>query len=82
MGGALGLGTGLLQGQYLINIDTEEWGEFYMGCAGGVDVNVSRAYASEALPAGYQAASLVIRACAAVIPAPTFIWAAAAPTRS
>ena len=61
MGGALGLGTGLLQGQYLINIDTEEWGEFYMGCAGGVDVNVSRAYASEALPAGYQAASLVIK---------------------
>ncbi|PTU64726.1 cytosol nonspecific dipeptidase [Chromobacterium sp. Panama] len=61
MGGALGLGTGLLQGQYLINIDTEEWGEFYMGCAGGVDVNVSRGYASETLPAGYQAASLVIK---------------------
>ncbi|MBN3002971.1 dipeptidase D [Chromobacterium alkanivorans] len=61
MGGALGLGTGLLQGQYLINIDTEEWGEFYMGCAGGVDANVSRAYATEALPAGYQAASLVIK---------------------
>lgn len=61
MGGALGLGTGLLQGQYLINIDTEEWGEFYMGCAGGVDVNVSRGYASEAVPAGYQAASLVIK---------------------
>lgn len=61
MGGALGLGTGLLQGQYLINIDTEEWGEFYMGCAGGVDVNVSRGYASETLPTGYQAASLVIK---------------------
>lgn len=61
MGGALGLGTGLLQGQYLINIDTEEWGEFYMGCAGGVDVNVSRGYASETLPAGYQAVSLVIK---------------------
>ncbi|OQS39443.1 aminoacyl-histidine dipeptidase [Chromobacterium haemolyticum] len=61
MGGALGLGTGLLQGQYLINIDTEEWGEFYMGCAGGVDANVSRGYASEALPAGYQAVSLVIK---------------------
>ncbi|NHR05028.1 aminoacyl-histidine dipeptidase [Chromobacterium haemolyticum] len=61
MGGALGLGTGLLQGQYLINIDTEEWGEFYMGCAGGVDANVSRGYAREALPAGYQAVSLVIK---------------------
>ncbi|OWY40359.1 cytosol nonspecific dipeptidase [Xenophilus sp. AP218F] len=61
MGGALGLGTGLLQGQFLINLDTEEWGEFYMGCAGGVDVNVSRGYQSEALPAGYQAASLVVK---------------------
>jgi hypothetical protein len=36
----------LLQGSMMINIDTEEWGEFYMGCAGGVDVNVTREYAS------------------------------------
>jgi dipeptidase D len=45
MGGALGLEPGLLQGSMMINIDTEEWGEFYMGCAGGVDVNVTRSYA-------------------------------------
>jgi dipeptidase D len=51
MGGALGLAPGLLQGRYLINLDTEEWGEFYMGCAGGVDVNIRRRYQSEALPA-------------------------------
>lgn len=61
MGGALGLEPGLLQGSMMINIDTEEWGEFYMGCAGGVDVNVTRSYASVALPAGYQAVSLCIR---------------------
>ncbi|MBT2869031.1 aminoacyl-histidine dipeptidase [Chromobacterium violaceum] len=61
MGGALGLETGLLRGQYLINIDTEEWGEFYMGCAGGVDVNVTREYAVEAVPAGFQTASLTIK---------------------
>ncbi|QND84913.1 Cytosol nonspecific dipeptidase [Chromobacterium vaccinii] len=61
MGGALGLETGLLNGQYLINIDTEEWGEFYMGCAGGVDVNVTREYAVEPVPAGYQVASLTIK---------------------
>ena len=53
MGGALGLEPGILQGRFMINIDTEEWGEFYMGCAGGIDVNVTRAYASEALPAGH-----------------------------
>jgi dipeptidase D len=48
MGGALGLEPGLLQGSMMINIDTEEWGEFYMGCAGGVDVNVTRSYATVA----------------------------------
>jgi dipeptidase D len=35
MGGAHGLQGGLLQGQLLLNLDTEEWGEFYLGCAGG-----------------------------------------------
>lgn len=61
MGGALGLEPGLLQGSMMINIDTEEWGEFYMGCAGGVDVNVTRQYASRPLAAGYQAVQLHIK---------------------
>jgi dipeptidase D len=61
MGGALGLEPGLLQGSMMINIDTEEWGEFYMGCAGGVDVNVTRSYDTLALPDGYQTVSLLIR---------------------
>ncbi|HET7775022.1 MAG TPA: M20/M25/M40 family metallo-hydrolase, partial [Azospira sp.] len=51
MGGALGLAPGLLRGRYLINIDTEEWGHLYLGCAGGMDVNVSYAYPSEPVPA-------------------------------
>ena len=60
MGGALGLSPSLLQGQMMINIDTEEWGEFYMGCAGGIDVNVRRSYTQEALPAGYAVQQLVV----------------------
>jgi dipeptidase D len=40
MDGARGLAPGTLQGKYLINLDTEEWGHFYLGCAGGVDVEV------------------------------------------
>ena len=31
MGGARGLESGLLQGRLLLNLDTEEWGEFYLG---------------------------------------------------
>jgi dipeptidase D len=40
MDGARGLASGTLQGKFLINLDTEEWGHFYLGCAGGVDVEV------------------------------------------
>lgn len=39
MGGAHGLKAGMLQGSLMLNLDTEEWGEFYLGCAGGLDVN-------------------------------------------
>jgi len=42
MGGAHGLQADLLQGKLMLNLDTEEWGEFYLGCAGGADVNVER----------------------------------------
>lgn len=40
MDGARGLAEGTLQGKLLLNLDTEEWGHFYLGCAGGVDVAV------------------------------------------
>ncbi len=55
MGGAQGLVGNLLQGKCLINLDTEEWGAFYLGCAGGMDVNVSRAVVAEPFPSGWQA---------------------------
>ncbi len=55
MGGAQGLQGGLLQGRLMLNLDTEEWGEFYLGCAGGVDVNVDRPGTPEPMPAGLQA---------------------------
>ena len=41
MDGARELAPNTLQGKTLINLDTEEWGHFYLGCAGGVDVGVS-----------------------------------------
>ena len=40
MDGARGLAAGALHGRTLINLDTEEWGHFYLGCAGGVDVEL------------------------------------------
>ncbi len=55
MGGARGLETGLLQARLMLNLDTEAWGEFYMGCAGGLDVNASRPASAVPLPAGLKA---------------------------
>ena len=53
MDGARGLAPGSLQGATLINLDTEEWGHFYLGCAGGVDVEVRHDCAQEVVPPEY-----------------------------
>jgi len=50
MGGAQGLADGALQSRLMLNLDTEEWGEFYLGCAGGLDVDVRRHSSSERWP--------------------------------
>ena len=53
MDGARGLVPGTLQGKTLINLDTEEWGYFYLGCAGGVDVEVRHECEQQDIPPGY-----------------------------
>jgi dipeptidase D len=56
MGGAHGLEAGSLRGRFLLNLDTEEWGAFYLGCAGGVTLEAdfdARAVAAP-LPPGAQ----------------------------
>lgn len=58
MDGARGLVPGTLQGTQLINLDTEEWGHFYLGCAGGVDVEVHHASPLHDLPSAYVAVRL------------------------
>ena len=45
----------------MLNLDTEAWGEFYLGCAGGLDVNVRRSGMPEALPAGWQGWQIDLR---------------------
>jgi dipeptidase D len=53
MDGARGLAPGSLLGRTLINLDTEEWEHFYLGCAGGVDVEVRQTVQSADLAPGY-----------------------------
>lgn len=42
MSGAHSLQADLLQGQLLFNLDTEAWGDLYIGCAGGMDIHIRR----------------------------------------
>ncbi len=41
MYGAFDLKGGLLQGKYLLNLDSETEGELYVGCAGGIDIEAN-----------------------------------------
>lgn len=52
MDGAFGLEPDFLQGDILINLDSEEEGELFVGCAGGVDANISWQYRVEPASAG------------------------------
>jgi dipeptidase D len=52
MTGVFGLKKGLLNGDILMNLDSEDEGELYVGCAGGIDVNVTKGYAEEKSPKG------------------------------
>lgn len=42
--GALELEEGILQGRLLLNLDSEDRGDVYIGCAGGVDINVDKEF--------------------------------------
>ncbi|MGB4415416.1 MAG: aminoacyl-histidine dipeptidase [Paludibacter sp.] len=52
MFGAFGLQPGFLKGDILINMDSEDEGELYVGCAGGLDANISFAYREVEIPEG------------------------------
>ncbi|MFN8325097.1 MAG: aminoacyl-histidine dipeptidase [Flavobacteriaceae bacterium] len=51
MTGALNLKGGILKGEILLNLDTEEDDEIDIGCAGGVDVTAVAEYDEEDTPA-------------------------------
>ena len=44
MTGALNLSDTILTGKILLNLDTEEDDEICVGCAGGIDITMSKNY--------------------------------------
>lgn len=60
MTGAFGLKAGWLEGEILINTDSEQEGEVYMGCAGGIDGTATFNIDFEDVPADYTSFNLSI----------------------
>ncbi len=50
MTGAFGIKAGVLKGDILMNLDSEDEGELYIGCAGGTNANVKFTYSEVAVP--------------------------------
>jgi len=52
MTGAFGLKPGIFKGDILLNLDSEDEGELYIGCAGGTNANIKFTYKETPVPAG------------------------------
>ncbi|GHA44094.1 aminoacyl-histidine dipeptidase [Salinimicrobium marinum] len=61
MTGAMGLEPGMLEGEILLNLDTEEDDEIGIGCAGGVDITATRSYKEETVPEASTAYKVVVK---------------------
>lgn len=51
--GASALQKGFLKGRILLNLDSEDEGELFIGCAGGMDTIVTMKYEKHLVPSGY-----------------------------
>ncbi|OQX78281.1 MAG: cytosol nonspecific dipeptidase [Bacteroidetes bacterium 4484_249] len=61
MTGAINVKLGVLDGDILLNLDSEDEGELYIGCAGGVDTNIKYNYKEQAVPGGMTAFNLSVK---------------------
>ena len=61
MTGAMGLQPGLLKGDILLNLDTEEDDEIGVGCAGGIDITATGSYSEEPRPQSTVAYDLSVK---------------------
>lgn len=61
MTGAFGLQGGWLKGDILLNMDSEDEGELYVGCAGGVNGSIEFEYDEMIVPKGYAPYKLIVK---------------------
>jgi dipeptidase D len=60
MTGAFGLKPNWLQGDILLNMDSEEEGELYVGCAGGINADIEFEYDEVIIPEGVSSFKLIL----------------------
>lgn len=61
MTGAENLKAGVLDGDILINLDSEDEGELYIGCAGGIDTTGEFTYTADDVPEGMAAFKITVK---------------------
>ena len=61
MYGAFGLKPGTMQGEILLNLDSEDEGELYIGCAGGLDITATLEYKEETPMADFVARKITLQ---------------------
>jgi len=59
--GAFELENGFMTGKYLLNLDSEDEGEVFIGCAGGIDSTISFDYQSESVPKNHTAYKIIVK---------------------
>ncbi len=64
LGGALYLDPQLLAGSIMLNLDTEDWNELYVGCAGGNGLEMRRQFATAPCPEGAEQWQLSLKGLA------------------
>jgi dipeptidase D len=61
MTGAFGLKPGFLKGDILMNLDSEDEGELFIGCAGGTNANVTFKYNKKPAPKKHSAYKIIVK---------------------
>jgi dipeptidase D len=60
MDGAFGLEEGFFSGKILINLDSEDEGQMFIGCAGGIDTTATFTFEREPLRKGYKTLKIAV----------------------
>lgn len=61
LNGALGLDHKHLKSKKMLNLDTEEWGSVYIGCAGGIDYELNKEYSLEQTESQNMAVKILVK---------------------